>query len=109
MDQNYQPEVDTSSLFQGEDVLIYRMMIGSALWAVMLGRYDVQYTTITLAKYNIASREGHYKAAKRVIGYLKHYAKGRTVIDPTDFLPPPDTALSAEHASWFSQYPEASE
>lgn len=84
-------------------------MIGSALWVVMLGRYDIQYATITFTKYNVAPREGHYKAAKRIIGYLKHYSKGRTVIDPTEFVSPPEAELSMEYASWFTQYPEATE
>lgn len=110
MDTNYRPEVDTSSLpLHGEDISVYRMMIGSALWAVTLRRYDIQYAMITLAKYNVAPRESHYKAAKRVIGYLKHYSKGQTVIDPSKFVPPPEAHLSTEHVSWFTQYPEASE
>ena len=85
------------------------MMIGSPLWAVTLGRYNVQYATIPLEKYNTAPREGNYKAAKRVIGYLKHYEKQQTVIDPTDFVPPPEAEPSIEHLSWLNQYPEASE
>ena len=109
MDPKYRPEVDTSTLLQGEDVTVYRMMIGSALWAVTLGRYDVQYATITLAKYNIAPREGHYKAAKRIIGYLKHYSKGRILIDPNEFEHPPEAEIPSGHASWYSHYPEAVE
>ena len=63
MDPSYKPESDNTDLLVGEDISVYRMMVGSAMWAVTLGCYDIQYATISLARYSHASREGHYKAA----------------------------------------------
>ena len=81
MDPSYRPESDKTELLTGEEISFYRMMIGSAMWAVTLGRYDIQYATISLARYNQAPRRGDYKVAVRVIGYLKHYSKARILID----------------------------
>ena len=74
-DPTYRPESDKSDLLTGEDISVYRIMIGSAMWAISLGSYDVQYATISLSRYNQAPSQGHYKAAVPVIGYLKHYSK----------------------------------
>ena len=62
MDPTYRPESDKTDFLSEEEIGFYRMMIGSAMWAVTLGRYDIQYATISLACYNQAPRRGHYKA-----------------------------------------------
>ena len=51
-------------------------MIGSLNWLISLGRFDVQYCTTTLARYNNGPREGHLKAVLRVLGYVKKFIKG---------------------------------
>ena len=109
MDPSYHPELDESSLLVGDDITIYRMIIGSALWAITLGRYDIMYATTNLARYNIAPREGHLKAAKRIIGYLKHYCKGRILIDSRDFEMPPEVVIPEVQADWAVHYPDAEE
>ena len=42
-------ETDDSELLPPEQISIYQMLIGCAQWAVTIGRFDVQYATITLA------------------------------------------------------------
>lgn len=88
---------------------MYRMLIGSALRAITLGKYDIMYATTSLARYYIAPREGHLKAAKRVIGYLKHYCKGRILIDCRDFEMPPEMEIPEVQTSWCTHYPDATE
>ena len=53
----------------------YRMLIGCAQWAIIIGRIDITYATQTMAKFSAAPREGHLKRALRIFGYLKAYAK----------------------------------
>jgi len=47
------------------------MLMGSAQWAISLGRFDIQYATNTLARYAMNPRQGHLKMAKRIFAYLK--------------------------------------
>ena len=41
--------------------------MGSAQWAITLGRFDIQYATNTLARFAQQPREGHMKRALSVI------------------------------------------
>ena len=109
MDPSYRPESDKSELLTGDDISVYQMMIGSAMWAITLGRYDVQYATISLSRYNQAPRRGHYKAAVRIIGYLKHYSKACILIDPRPFELPPEFEMPDVQSSWFHHYPNSRE
>ena len=85
------------------------MIIGSLMWAVTLGRFDVQYAVVTLTSYNTIPREGHLKAALRIVGYLKHHIKARVLIDPSPFKYPPGMELPKEMETWKNQYPDAEE
>ena len=53
------PETDESDLLPPDYVSIYQMLIGCAQWAVIIGRFDIQYATISLARFAHMPREGH--------------------------------------------------
>ena len=84
------------------------MLIGSLQWTAMLCRYNIAYATNNLARYSVAPREGHLKAALHVVGYLKHYAKGIILMDPQDFEMP-ECIMIPEIADWCQMYPNATE
>ena len=46
-----------------------------------MGRFDVNYATMSLARFNMAPREGHFKEAVRILGFLKVFSKGRILLD----------------------------
>ena len=73
------------------------MLVGSALWAATLGRYDILYATNTYARYNILSREGHLNGMLQVFDYLKTFKKAKLVFDYRDFTQ--DSGEEIEH-SW---------
>ena len=100
-DGDYHPELDESPFLVGDEVPIYRMMVGSLNWLVTLGRYDVQYSSNTLARYLMLPREGHMKAMRRVFGYLKHYAKFPIVYDTTR---PDFTKYQRQRFEWETLY-----
>ena len=81
MSEDYYPELDESDLCSPLEASKYRSLIGSANWIVALGRFDFAFTTSTLARYSTVSRQGHYKAAQRIFGYLRHFPKGRLLTD----------------------------
>ena len=83
-DPNYHPEIDETPLLNGNDVSKYKMLIGSALWGTVLGRYDIIYATCTLARYNAIPRQGHLNAALKLFGYLKNNPKACTIFDTRD-------------------------
>ena len=66
MDASYHPELDESAFLGEEEHSHYRMLIGSAQWAITLGRFDIAYATNTLARYSALPRKGHLEALLRV-------------------------------------------
>ena len=105
----YRPELDDSPLLVGDEISMYRMIIGSLQWAVTLCRFDIAFATNTLARYTSLPREGHLKAAHRVVGYLKHFQKGRILIDTRAMSLPESAIVPSNTTEWFQQYPEAKE
>jgi hypothetical protein len=82
MMEAYHPETDDTPLLDGVNHSKYRAMIGSANWAITLGRLDSTYPTNTLARYSMGPREGHLIVLKRLFGYLCKHPDGQILIDP---------------------------
>jgi hypothetical protein len=64
------PELDDSELLGMDGIKRYQSLIGSAQWAVQLGRIDITTAVMSLSSYRAAPRKGHLSRMKRVIGYL---------------------------------------
>ena len=82
------------------------MLVGSALWATVLGRNDIMYAVSTLARYNAIPRHNHYKAMLRVFGYLKSFSKAKLVFDTREFCE--ETFDEITHG-WGELHPNARE
>src|SRR5512133_1542670 len=82
------------------------MLIGCAQWAVTIGRFDIQYATITLARFAQMPREGHLQRCLRLFGYLKHYPKHRI---KQDMNHPHYEGLDFIEHDWSGMYPDAEE
>ena len=106
MDPEYHPELDESPQMVGEDISKYRMLTGSAIWAITLGRVDVIYATTMLARFNNAPREGHFEAMKRVFGYLKGHLKGKIVYDTRELDTSKSTFIDLNNLNWIRHYGE---
>ena len=106
MDPDYHPEIDELPLLIPEMGTKYCMLVGSALWATVLGRFDIMYATSTFARYNALPREGHLNGMIRLFGYLKNHSKAKLVFDTQDFAG--ETADEVAH-SWNELYPNARE
>lgn len=105
-DPDYHPEIDETPLLTANRVSQYRMLTGSALWATVLGRHDIQYATCTLARYNSLPREGHLQAALKLFGYLKNNPKACTIFDTRE----PDLSMyNPVNHNWQELYPGARE
>jgi hypothetical protein len=60
-----------------------------------------------MSRFNILPREGHLKAIKRILPYLKTFPKGRVIIDtsyPDDSIYPVE-----DHSNWMEFYPDSGE
>eukprot|EP00957_Ditylum_brightwellii_P032385 2453844-Ditylum_brightwellii.AAC.1 len=64
MDHNYHAKTDESNFLVGEEISKYRMMIGSLNWLITLDRYNMHYTTTTLARHLMLPHQGHMHAMK---------------------------------------------
>ena len=49
MEAGDHPELDDTDMLFGSEISIYQMLVGCAQWAVILGRFDIQFTTNTMA------------------------------------------------------------
>jgi hypothetical protein len=68
MTDTYHPELDDSPLLDDLHSSKYRALIGSANWIITLGRFDIAYATMALARFSMAPRHGHFKAMQKVFG-----------------------------------------
>jgi hypothetical protein len=73
MSEGYHPEVDDTPLYTEEDSAKYRSIIGGCIWIIVLGRFDIAYATSAMSRFNVSPREGHMKAIKRLLAYLKTF------------------------------------
>jgi hypothetical protein len=107
MSEGYHPEVYDTSLCTEEDSTKYRFIIGCCIWIIVLGRFDIAYATSAMSRFNMAPREGHLKAIKRILAYLKTFPKGRLLID-TAFQ---DHSIYPveDHPNWKDFYSDAEE
>jgi hypothetical protein len=70
----------------------------------VLGRFDIAYATSAMSRFNMSPREGHLKAAKRILAYLKTFPKGRLI--DTSY---PDHSIYPvkDHTNWKDFFPDA--
>src|SRR5210317_266406 len=76
------PELDDSPLLSPANNSKYCSLVGCATWIVTLGHFDIAYVVNTYAWLSQALREGYMVGLKKVIGYLKKWIKGTTLVDP---------------------------
>jgi hypothetical protein len=81
MSEGYHPEIDDSPVCTEDDSAKYRSIIGCCIWIIVLGRFDIEYATSAMSRFNMIPREGHLKAVKKILSYLKTFPKGRVIID----------------------------
>ena len=76
MSEGYHPEVYDTPICTEEDSAKYRSTIGCCIWIIVLGSFDISYATSAMSRFNMSPREGHLKAVKRILAYLKTFPKG---------------------------------
>jgi hypothetical protein len=107
MSEGCHPEIYDSPLCTEDDSAKYRSIIGFCIWIIVLGRFDIVYATSSMSRFNMLPREGHLKAIKRILFYLKTFPKWRAIID-TSY---PDHSMYPveDHSNWVEFYPDAGE
>jgi hypothetical protein len=73
LSEGYHPEVDDTPLCTGEVSAQYGSIKGCCIWIIVLGRFDIAYVTSAMSRFNMAPREGHLKAVRRILAYLKTF------------------------------------
>ena len=99
-------EVDDSPLPSDEDASEFRSVIGSLNWLITLGRFDVHCATNALSRFGMAPREGHMKAALRVLTHVKTFPKGKIVFDTSC---PVHKQSEGDDHNWTEFHPDAKE
>ena len=101
-------QLDDSPFVDAADISKCQSMLGSVNWVLTLGRFDIAYALNTMSRYSMAPREGHFKAMKRVLGYLRATPKGQILLDVSE---PPirEEATVTMGQNWSELYPDAVE
>jgi hypothetical protein len=107
MSEGYHSETDDLPLCIKDDSAKYRLMIGCCVWIIVLGRFDIAYATSTMSRFNMSPREGHLKAVKRILAYLKTFPKGRLIVYTT--YPDHSVYPVEDHTNSMEIYPDAEE
>jgi hypothetical protein len=71
------------------------------------GRFDIAYITPAMSRFKLALREGHLKAAKKILAYLKTFPYGRVIIDTS--YPRHSEYPVKDHPNCEHFYPDAKE
>ena len=61
---NDHAELDTSEIFEGQEVNHYLTMVGHLQWLITLGRFDLQAQVNTMSRVRTQPRKGHLKRFK---------------------------------------------
>jgi hypothetical protein len=67
-------ELDNTEELDEDGTKRYQTMIGYLQWAVSLGIFDIQTSTMTISCFRAAPRIKHLNRLKRIYGYLKKFA-----------------------------------
>jgi hypothetical protein len=101
------PNWDTSELLDLTGIKQFQSLIGSAQWAVQLGRLDITTAVMTMSSFRAVPRQGHLTPAKRIIEYLVK-TRNAAIRLRTD-LPDLSDLLDPEHDWSYSVYEGAKE
>mgnify|MGYP006173964221 CR=1 FL=1 len=61
MSEGYHLDIDDTPPCTDDDSAKYSSIIGCCNWIIVLGRFDIAYTTSAVSKFNMASREDRLK------------------------------------------------
>ena len=73
LDHGNHPETDTTEELDEGGSKQYQSMIGSLLWAIAFGRFDISTAVMILSSSRASPRQGHLIRAKRIYGYLAKF------------------------------------
>jgi len=79
------PEEDRSDFCEAEEHQLYQQILGSLNWAVIIGRYDLGYTTSSMSRFSSKPRQNHLRQLYRAVKYLNKFPTKRIRIDPRDY------------------------
>ena len=63
--KNDHPELDNSEFCNEEQITEYMFMIGQIQWAITLGRYDILAHVMSMSRFRLAPKIGHFERMKR--------------------------------------------
>jgi hypothetical protein len=81
VNEGYHPEIYNTPLCSDEDSAKYRSIVGCCIWMIVLERFNFAFAKHGMSRFNMAPRERHLKAVKKILAYLKTLPKGRVIID----------------------------
>jgi hypothetical protein len=73
----------------------------------VLGRFDTASATSAMRRFSMSPGEGHMKAVKRILAYLKRFPKGRIIVNTT--YPDHSIYTVEDLPNWRDFYPNVEE
>ena len=73
---NDHPETDDTPLMDDQGITNFQSIIGVCQWIGISARMDITFAVSSLSRFSSKPREGHFRRALKIIGYLKSTQKG---------------------------------
>jgi hypothetical protein len=103
------PELDSSAPLDTASHRLFQVLIGMAVWIVLLGRLDIAQAVTSLSRFSAAPREGHMERAHRIFAYLKRRKHLAIRLDPRAPLIDHGSLRSEKEPDFSAIYPDAAE
>jgi hypothetical protein len=101
--EGYHPDIDDTPMCNEEYSAKYRSMIRCCIWIILFGMFDIAHATSAMSGFKMSPKEGHQKATKRILAYLKIFQKERMIVDKT--YPNHTTYPIEDHPNWKDFFP----
>lgn len=98
MADNAKPEVNCGKLavpMGANQHRQYQQLMGLAQWLITIGRIDLNFSVISMARFNASPQVGHWQFVERIFGYLNAHPAMWTRIDLR-----PDSRLDETSNPW---------
>ena len=109
MSSQAQPELDSSTELNQDDITFYQELIGMLRWAIELGRVDVYLEVSLLSAYQAAPRQGHLEELIHIFGSRKKNPELTLYFNPEVPKLPPDMFNGDTSDTFKDQYRDAKE
>ena len=98
MSSDYKPEIDATTKLESYGITMYQYIIGELIWAIEIGRVDINHDLSVLSSYQADPHDGQLQQILHIFAFLKKNPKLTLYFDPSPAVlyPTSFTGITAE-------------